>query len=754
MKGPSVPSLNVLRSLRTRLFLALALVGALPLAVVGLGGATLHRAAVAEHASRELTGLATGLAGHLSAELEPLLAASRAIAALPDVASMDPARQEALLKERQQGAPQFARLTTFDHAGRRVASSHPAAAPALIDGPLFRTALDRGEQVWAVRIMRESGRWSLLIVTPIHDADRRAVGVLGTVVDLEHLSMLLRQISIAGAQAFVLDAEGRVLLHPDAAAVAESRDVSLPSVPLGSRPAGPGTARYLLGGEPYVAGYAPVANARWAVVVERREAEVLAPAEQAWRLALAGITASTLLALLAAIWLSRALTRPLRTLAAAAQAFAAGDPAAPLPQLPPGDELGMLVTAFRAMRAEVAARTAALERLHAASALLHRTADLDGTLQALVQHAVELTGATFGGLALPEEGQLVGRYVAGVPGERIHPLPPRAQAWMAYLCDVGEPLRVDDPADPRLDPSLVEAWGLRSLLVAPLVGSKQVRGLLGVCNKRSGAFTAEDERLLAALASEAAIVLENAALTRQAAQAEALQELNRQQRLMINIVAHELRTPLSYMVGYSELLLHREPTPALLREGLSTIYRGALQLRDVVTDIVDLSQIETGQLRLDRQVVDVGRLVPAWVAELASPPRVRVRVDGAVPAIVADPARLQRIVNHLVRNALKFSPTDSVVEVEVAPAGSDGVQLRVRDHGPGIAREERERIFDLFYRTAQATGEAVPGAGLGLALVKRLVELHGGQVAVESTVGEGSTFTVVLPRGGDIRRQS
>lgn len=735
-----------LRTLRARLLLALALVGVLPLAVIGLGGAALHREVVAEQSTRELTRLAQGLAGHIEAEVDHLLVTTRALAALPEIASMDPPRQEAMLKELYHHYYQFARLTTFDRSGRRLASSHPGSGPSIAERPWFRRTVDRGEQAWDVAASLMSGRWSLIITTPIRDADRRVVGVLGAVVDLEHLSALLGQVALGGGRAFVLDGSGYVLLHPEPRVVQGREDYSWLGVPMGGHTAGPGTVRYLLGGEPYVAGYAPVPDTGWTVVVERPEAEVLAPAEQLWRLAVAGVAASTALALFAAIWLSRALTRPLRTLAAAAQAFGAGDPVAPLPRLPhDDDELSTLVAAFRSMRAEVAGRTAALERLHAASALLHHTADLGGTLQALVQHAVELTDATFGGLALPEDGELVARHVVGVPAERIDPLPPAAQAWMERICAAREPLLVNDVADPRIDPSLVEAWRLRNLLVVPLVGSGEVRGLLGLCNKRHGDFTAEDQRLLSTLASEAAIVLENAELTRQAAHAEALRELTRQQRRTINLVAHELRTPLSYLVGYSELLLHREPTPELLREGLSTIYRGALQLRDVVTDIVELSQLETGQLVLERQAVDLARLLPAWVAELASPPRVQVRVDGALPPIAADPARLRHVVGHLVRNALKFSPSDTVVEVEVGPAASSGVQIRVRDRGCGIASDDQDRIFDMFYRTTQADSEAAPGSGLGLALVKRLVELHGGTVEVESALGAGSTFTVALP---------
>jgi signal transduction histidine kinase len=744
MSAPIRRLLRALRTLRVGLFLALALVGILPLAVMILGGASLSRRIVAEQSTRELTGLARGLAGQLDMYLFHLLQDAQAIAALPDIASMDPARQNALLKELVHQYTEFSRLSVFALDGRPIASSAPTLGVSIAERPWFQQAVARGEQTWAVAQALSGAGWMLAINTPIRGADRRIVGVLGTVVRLENLAEATKRVSIGGGgRAFALDADGRLLLHPDAELIQQRPDYSWLGLSAGGQPAGPATISYVRDGVAYVAGFAPISSVGWTIVVERPEAEVLAPAEQLWRLALAGLVVSIVLALLGALLLASILTRPVRQLATATRAFAAGDPTAPLPSLEPDDELGMLVATFAAMRADVAARTAALERLRAASALLHRTADLDSTLDALVTHAMALTGAASGALALLEDGDLVVRHRAGVLATIAADALPLQRATLEAVCRSGEPLVINDATDPRLAPPGPSAYRVHNVLLAPLVTRGRTFGVLGVCNKR-GLFTAEDQRLLAVLASETAIVLENATLMQQAARAAALEELNRQQRLIINMIAHELRTPLSYMVGYSELLLHRQPSPELLREGLSAIYRGALQLRDVVTDIVELLQLEAGQLILEWQDVDLGHLVPRWVAELASPPRVVVRVGAGVPAVRGDPVRLRHVVNHLVRNALKFSPSDTTVEVEVERAGPAEVVLRVRDRGIGIASAEAEKVFDLFYRTPQAHADAVPGSGLGLALVKRLVEMHQGRVTVQSALGEGSVFTVAL----------
>ena len=225
------------------------------------------------------------------------------------------------------------------------------------------------------------------------------MGVVSIVVDLEDLSAVVGRVPIGGGgQAFVLDTSGRVLLHPDRAAVQARHNFSMIGVPTGGRPAAAGTVRYRLNGEAHIAGYAPVPNIGWTVVVERPEAEVLIPARRSWNLALAGVGVSAVLALVAAVILARTLTRPVRELAMAAQAFGAGDASAPLPTLTSAaNELGILVTTFAGMRQAVAEREATLKaRAHqqAAVAELGQEALMGADLLTLMQEAVTLVVRT------------------------------------------------------------------------------------------------------------------------------------------------------------------------------------------------------------------------------------------------------------------------------------------------------------------------------------------------------------------------
>ncbi len=356
------PRVSARRRLWVRFLLAFALLGILPLGVVGLGMAIRDRGALAEHAGRELTGLARRLASQLHVYIAGLLNETSALAALPDLVSMDPARQGPMLQELFHHRPEFARLSVFDRAGQRRASSHPGGAPSIAGRDSFRTAAQWGHQAWEVAHALSTGRLSLLMHTPIRGADRRVVGVLGAVVDLQSLSADLERVTLDdGSRAVVLDAAGRVLLHPDPAAVQAQRDYARLWQATGGRAAGIGTLRYAADGEAWMAGYAPIRQVGWTVLVERREVEVLAAATRSWTLAVAGLGTSTLLALLAAVALARRLTRPISALATAAQALAAGDMAAPLPAIrADAGELGLLVAAFAAMRRAIAEREAAL----------------------------------------------------------------------------------------------------------------------------------------------------------------------------------------------------------------------------------------------------------------------------------------------------------------------------------------------------------------------------------------------------------
>jgi len=229
-----------------------------------------------------------------------------------------------------------------------------------------------------------------------------------------------------------------------------------------------------------------------------------------------------------------------------------------------------------------------------------------------------------------------------------------------------------------------------------------------------------------------------------------LERVDRARREFVASVSHELRTPLTIIQGYTEALLDGLVHDAGDREAhLKEILEEVLRLRRLVDDLLDLRRIEAGALPLARQAVDLGELVArvqeqfsglagkkGLVLTTTAPP--------ALPRVLGDPDRLQQVLINLVDNALRVTPAGGRVEVELRPDGRAGVELLVRDTGPGIPPDELPLIWERFYKGDPAR-RRTGGAGLGLAIVRAIVEAHGGRVDVESEPGRGTTFRVTLP---------
>ncbi|MBI3325343.1 MAG: response regulator [Nitrospinae bacterium] len=517
--------LTRVRTLQVRFLAALTLIGILPLGLVGVGMATLNRQTLAEQSARELTGLARGLAGQLEVYLTGLLHNARAVAALPEIVSMDPARQDGLLKELFHQYPQFARLATFDRFGEPLASSHPNPAFSMDQRHAFQTAARRGYQTWEVGTWFLTGRWLFVVNTPIRDAGRRVVGVLAAVVDLEDLSTVVARVPVgSGGKAFVLDAAGRILLHPDRAAIQERRNYSWLGVPTESNLAAPGTVRYTLEGESLVAGYARVPNIGWTVVVERPEALVLAPAERSWQLALGGLLASSFLAVMTAIVLARTLTRPVRELAVAAHAFGAGDPTASLPALAPAEgELATLVDAFARMREAVvgreqtlARRTRRLEAIRATTAEVTRELDLTTLLGLISQRVMELVGVVGSAVYLWDEAEqaLIPQARHGY-SEWMGEARVKLGQWVTgRVAQCREGMIVDDYRTwPYANPLFLERTGVTAVLAEPLLYHGRLLGVITLHNAGTEqGFTMEDRDLVSLFAAQAATAIANAQL--------------------------------------------------------------------------------------------------------------------------------------------------------------------------------------------------------------------------------------------------
>ena len=304
---------------------------------------------------------------------------------------------------------------------------------------------------------------------------------------------------------------------------------------------------------------------------------------------------------------------------------------------------------------------------------------------------------------------------------------------------------------------------VRSLLVVPLMVKDRVIGTLAIDQAVPDVFTQDDRRILTIAAAQAAAAIENAqlytTLEERAAKLEQayaeLQEVDKLKDELVQNVSHELRTPLTFIKGYVELLL--EEGMGLLNEGqresLTIVADKANALTRLVSDIIYLQQVEWESLRFSAQDMrEMARvaLQSCEVAAVTAGIFLRLQAAEQLPTIPVDRDRVNQVFDNLLGNAIKFSPRGGTITIDVADAG-DMLCVSVVDTGVGIPPDKLDKVFDRFYQVDGSATRRFGGAGLGLAIARRIVEAHGGRIWVESEVNHGSAFRFTLPKTQALR---
>jgi len=232
-----------------------------------------------------------------------------------------------------------------------------------------------------------------------------------------------------------------------------------------------------------------------------------------------------------------------------------------------------------------------------------------------------------------------------------------------------------------------------------------------------------------------------------------MQEASRLKTEFLANMSHELRTPLNAIIGFAELM-HRGkvgPVSAEHQEYLGDILTSSKHLLQLINDVLDLAKVESGKMEFRPESIDLSKLareVCDILRGLAASERLQMEtfVDPGVTTVVVDPARVKQILYNYLSNAIKFTPTGGRVAIRIAPEGPELFRIDVEDTGVGIGADDLSKLFVEFQQLDASASKAYQGTGLGLALTKKLAEAHGGRVEVRSTLGEGSTFSVILPR--------
>jgi signal transduction histidine kinase/HAMP domain-containing protein len=322
----------------------------------------------------------------------------------------------------------------------------------------------------------------------------------------------------------------------------------------------------------------------------------------------------------------------------------------------------------------------------------------------------------------------------------------------------GKPTQISDilaePNYPYRD--ILEREGYRAVLSVPMLREERIIGTIVVVRKTPGAFSERHVNLLTTFANQTTIAIENARLYRDVTdKGRMLEEANRHKSQFLANMSHELRTPMNAIIGFSEILLDStfQVSDEERAQFLTDILNSGKHLLNLINEVLDLSKIEAGRMELHIEpaaLSDVLDAVQSTMRPLAAKKAIdfQVEIGPHTESLPMDAARIKQVLLNLVGNAVKFTPEGGRVQVR-AIAEDGSVRVEVCDTGPGIPAQDHERIFLEFQQAQTARSAGKPeGTGLGLALAKKFVEMHGGRIWVESEVGRGSTFAFTLPVAG------
>jgi signal transduction histidine kinase/DNA-binding response OmpR family regulator len=431
-----------------------------------------------------------------------------------------------------------------------------------------------------------------------------------------------------------------------------------------------------------------------------------------------------------------------------------------------GQQIGVAVENARLFE-ETQQRVRELQLLHDVS--LATAAGLH--LEEILQAAVTVLAAKFEGprvgieLLDRDSGVLWAKASVGY-AEEVYEMPiPLGSGITGWVAQHGEPVLVPDV---RLDPRYIEIDSdTRSELCIPLIIGSEVIGVLNVESSRIDAFTDDDVQLLSTLASNLAVLTERARLfeeveaarfelqQRAGALEEAnarLQELDRLKSQFLASMSHELRTPLNSIIGFSEILIDGlvgAMSPEQ-KDCVRDIHSSGEHLLALINDVLDLSKIEAGRMTLEPTTFDVAGLlleVKKTVMPLIEKKSQVLTVEQAedLPPLTADHIRIRQVLINLLSNASKFTPTEGQIKLSCRLAGPAAILFSVTDTGIGIKPEDQGLIFEEFRQADDVVAQEITGTGLGLSISKRLVEMHGGRIWVESEYKRGATFSFLLP---------
>lgn len=311
----------------------------------------------------------------------------------------------------------------------------------------------------------------------------------------------------------------------------------------------------------------------------------------------------------------------------------------------------------------------------------------------------------------------------------------------------------DLQTDPRtLDPDFYRRHGLVSYLGVPLVVKGEVLGVLVFLTREKHEFTQEEIEFLSTLSGQAAMAIHNSQLHEQTMhQAKELEKANKVKDEFLGFVSHELRTPLNAVIAYAVMMQDKLLGEINAEQGqtLEKMLKYSKELLEMINSLLEVTRIQAGKVEVNIHKVDLGRFVDdlkaSYDAPIGKPLTLNWELAVDLPSIRTDSGKLRHILQNLITNAIKYTERGAVSVSVLRCPEERGVKFAVADTGLGIPQESLPVIFEMFRQVSRPDGPSSTGVGLGLHIVKKFTEMLGGEITVESEVGKGSTFTVMIP---------
>jgi signal transduction histidine kinase len=594
-------------------------------------------------------------------------------------------------------------------------------------------------------------------------------------------------------KAYVVDGAGYLIADPDIGLVLRKTDLSALEQVKAALARGADDSLAMLAkdsaGHSVLTAFAPIEPARekpvqglppsplgWKVFVEQPVSEVYMALDAMILRTVALIVAGLLFSALAAMWLARSMVRPINTLQEGAQRIGAGDLEQKI-DVRTGDELQALAEQFNRMTDQLRESYSGLERkVDERTAELQQTldqqtatseilrvisdspADVKPILEAVAERATRLCDSVSTAIYVLE-GEVMRRTAFNGPPGMLgrETVPYTAGTIVGRAIIEGEAIHVHDIERAQGDyPASWEAaqkFGRKqTMLAVPLMREGRPFGTMFVRRTEVRPFTDKQIALSKVFADQAAIGIENVRLFLEIRQkTRQLEVANKHKSEFLANMSHELRTPLNAIIGFSEVLMERMFGEVNDKQAdyLKDIHESGRHLLSLINDILDLSKIEAGRMELDLGTFDLPTALSnamTLIRERAQRHSIELRldVDERLGEFQADERKFKQIMLNLLSNAVKFTPDGGRVDIR-AKMNTDKIEIAVKDTGIGIAPEDHSAVFEEFKQVGRDYTKKAEGTGLGLALTKRYVELHGGAIHLESALGQGSTFTITLP---------